>query len=369
MDLDQIEKSSTSTDAVTKEERELDSLPDLEDGVYYDVDEEDTQTDNEEDVEINNDNENETIIEDIDPDDEEDITTDEETTTTNESQNEDGNIEIQDTIDKTDESNPIVINLGDTQIEVNSPEELKQIAEASVKDKTKFDKYKDDIAIVEGLKEQGVEEEDLYLLAEAKKGNTKAIAKLLKKANIDPLDIDLDDDEITDYKPNEVKADMDYIEAKSILENIQKDPQIATKFDNLVMKEFNEDARQTVFKDSKNLQFVAELTRTGLLDQILPEYTKMKLLGEPGSQFDLLVKAYDSFISKATKEQEQKVQETKTNIEQSTKSKANKRKRMSAGSKTKNTPPKKEKSVDEMTDEEFEAYYKKLSGADGFVVD
>jgi len=362
MNLDQLENSTTN------EERELDSLPDLEDGVYYDVDN-NTTTTNTTDTE-NQDEEN--ITEPEERENEENINND------SSEPEEETNIEIENTqsenankIDTSPTSNeaPILIDLGDTKIEINSQEELKKLAESSVKDKAKFDKYKEDISIVEGLKEQGVEEEDLYLLAEAKKGNPKAIAKLLKKANIDPMDIDVDDDEITEYKPNEVKADMEYIEAKSILENIQKDPQVSTKFDNLVMREFDEKSRQTVFKDSNNLKFVAELTKSGLIDNVLPEYTKMKLLGEPGSQFDLLVKAYDKFISNLKETTEQKAQDTKTEIETKTKSKSEKRKRMSAGSKTKNTPTKKEKSVDEMTDAEFEAYYNNLVGVNGFVVD
>ena len=364
MNLDNIENS------VSNDERELDSLPDLEDGVYYDVND-----DNKEEV---NTSEDTTTTDEINQDTEDNIEPENEKETNDITSGSEPEVEIDNTEseeptteinDNTNTNEPMILDLGDTKIEINSQEELKKLAESSVKDKAKFDKYKDDIAIVEGLKEQGVEEEDLYLLAEAKKGNTKAIAKLLKKNNIDPMDIDVDDEEITDYKPNEVKADMEYIEAKSILETIQKDPQVSTKFDNLVMKEFDEKSRQTVLKDSNNLKFVAELTKSGLIDNVLPEYTKMKLLGEPGSQFDLLVKAYDKFISNLKETTKQKAQDTKTEIETKTKTKSEKRKRMSAGSKTKNTPTKKEKSVDEMTDAEFESYYNNLVGVNGFVVD
>jgi len=257
--------------------------------------------------------------------------------------------------EKKQDDEKIVINTGDTAIEVGSKDELIKLAEKSLKTKTMFDKYKDDIAIIEGLKENGIEEEDLYLLAEAKKGNKNAIAKLLAKTNIDPLEID--PEEAKDYKPNEVKANMDYIQSKAILEEIQQDEDTYRKFNNLVMKDFDDESRQIVFKNAENLEAVAGIIKSGVIDAILPKYTKYKLVDDK-KPIDALISAYEDY----KKELESKKTEVKTKIEKESKQKAIKRKKASEGVKTKKTTSKNSSKPDfaTMSEEEFEKYYNNL---------
>jgi len=249
----------------------------------------------------------------------------------------------------------ILINTGETSIEVGSKEELVKLAEKSLKTKVLLDKYKDDIAIIEGLKENGIEDEDLYLLAEAKKGNKNAIAKLIAKANIDPLDID--PEEAKDYKPNEVKANMDYIQSKTILEEIQNDEDVYKKFNNLVMKDFDDESKQIVFKNPDNLEAVANIIKSGVIDAILPKYSKHKLIDDMKS-IDALIKAYEEYKT----ELESKKTEVKEKIETKNREKTIKRKKASEGVKHKKQTTKNNAKPDfaTMSEEEFEKYYNSL---------
>jgi hypothetical protein len=252
---------------------------------------------------------------------------------------------------------PIVINFGSGEIEVNDINELQQIASKALRDKTKYEKYKDDIALIEGIKENGLSEEDLYLLVEAKKGNKKAIAKFLKETGIDPLDIELDEEELKDYKPNEYKSDMKLIETKTIIDNLKTDKEAFTKFNNLITNEFDEDSRAKVFQDPTLLEFIGESIKSGLYEKIAPKYMKRKLLGEnPISAF---IGAYDEYTQSLQNQQKQQI-EQKVSKE---KEKATKRKKASIGSKEKSKTSKKDKvDFSKMSDEEFEEYYRNLVG-------
>jgi len=338
--------------------------------VMYDVEEElkqaeDELSKNNDEKEFNENDEKQDDTDDVENSDDVDSNDDEPEEDDDESEDEnddDENVEDDDgedikenDEDNTDQNEKIVINTGDTSIEVGSKEELVKLAEKSLKTKTLFDKYKDDIAIIEGLKENGIEEEDLYLLAEAKKGNKNAIAKLIAKANIDPLDID--PEEAKDYKPNEVKANMDYIHSKTILEEIQQDEEVYKKFNNLVMKDFDDESRQIVFKNSENLEAVASIIKSGVIDAILPKYTKYKLVDDK-KPIEALISAYEDY----KKELETKKTEVKTKVEKESKQKAIKRKKASEGVKPKKTTSKNSAKPDfaTMSEEDFEKYYNNL---------
>jgi len=344
IDLDNLDKAISGAE-------EVDSMPDLEDGDYENpensIEEPSSSTDEEEfddSVEVY-DNESE------EDESEEDI----------EYEGEDSDVEIVETNNDVDSS--MEFDIGNTKLKVNNTDELKTIAQNALKDKFKFDQYKDDISVIEGLKDQGVEQEDLYLLAAAKKGDQKALAKLLKKSGVDPYDLDIEDEDIDNYRPEEVKADMNYIEAKAILSDLKQNPEVDTKFNNLVMKEFDEQSRKSVFDNVNNLQFIAELTKSGMLEQILPSYTKKKLLGAGKDSFSMLVESYDEYVKSLENQKEEKVKEVQTKAKQ----KATKRRKAAVGSKQKR--PAEKKDPINMSDEEFEEYYKNLTGGYGFAVD
>ena len=338
MDLDKLDKMDTSA---------LDNAPDLPDLVYEDPDKGNTEPEdtnsNEEDTEE---------IKAIEPEsnNELDGVMDNEETESN-----DDNVEVQDTTTEVEPESKILIDFGDGKVEVDSVDELKTIASKALKDKNKYDKYKDELAILEGIKEQGLSDKDLYLLVEARKGNKQAIAKLLKETNIDPYDLDLEDESIDEYKPKEYKVDPKIMEVKSIIDDAKKDEHVFKTFDYILNKEFGEKDRATAFEDPELLGFIKDTVRDGIFDKIAPNYTKRKIMGEnPISAYINAFKDYTSEVDKLASKTVSKAQEEN-------KVKTEKRKKASIGNK-KNVAKTDKKSVNDMTDEEFEKYYKSVVG-------
>jgi len=298
-------------------EKELDSSPDLDDTGY--LNEVSSNNDNEPEEEINEEESEETSEEYSEDED----SSEEDSTDTEEDSNE---VEIANTGDGVD-SQPMLIDFGEGNIEVKDTDELKTIASKALRDKNKYDSYKDEISVLEGIREQGLSNEDLYLLVEAKKGNQQALAKLLKNANVDPYELDVDGEGVDGYKPNEYKADMRLVETKAIINNLKQDEQTFNKFNNLVTRDFDESSRTKVFQDPNLLEFVGETVKSGLYEKIAPTYMKKKLLGE--DPISAYISAYDEFNKQS---QSKQVDQIKQN-EQTNKVKATKRKKASEGTK------------------------------------
>lgn len=345
----------------TPDELKVDNAPELEEGVFTDP----SGSNNNIDEGIDNVQENDREIETDDEIQEESTQIDEDSNENSYDANKESEKYEEDNIETDEESNkeidendePIIVNFGSGEIQVNDLEELKTIASKALKDKTKFDQYKDDIALLEGIKEQGLSEKDLYLLVEARKGNKKAIAKLLKETGIDIYDIDPDDEEVDNYEPNEYKIDPRIVETKAIIDNLKKDQQVFTKFNNLLTNDFDEQSRQQVFQDPTLLEFIGESIKSGLYEKIAPIYMKKKLLGE--SPVTAFISAYDEYNKSI---QDTQINQIKQNA-QVNKTKAEKRRKASAGVKN-SVKSTKKKPIDfnTMSDEEFEEYYKNLVG-------
>jgi len=349
MDLDKLSNVDTS---------ELDTSDDLDDGVYEEIgngntDGDDDSLDDKLDDIFDDNDENEEIDNDSDDDDD---TLDDEDSDQGNNTDEDSGIVVNDTTDADSDDSTMLIDLGDSKVEVKDTDELQAITKTALKGDKRYKQYKDDIAVLEGIKEEGLSTEDLYLLVEAKKGNKQALAKLLKDSGVDPLDLDNDED-VENYKPSEYKVDPNYVETKAIISELQKDETVYNQFENLLMKDFDDEARRKAFNDPSMLEFIGETVKAGIFEQLAPKYMKNKLLGK-GNALEAYIAAYDEFAKEAAS----KVQKATSKVQTDSKAKATKRKKASEGSRKKVSTKPKTKSVDDMTDTEFEEYYRQKVG-------
>jgi len=346
MDLDKLDNTDTSA---------LDNAPDLPDLVYEDPDKKNTEQKEVEPKE--NINKEIDDIEETNEDNEPESNEIDEVLDTEEDNNSenDNDIEVNNTTTEAEPESKILIDFGDGKVEVDNIDELKTIASKALKDKNRYDKYKDELAILEGIKEQGLSDKDLYLLVEARKGNKQAIAKLLKETNIDPYDLDLEDESIDEYKPKEYKVDPKIMEVKSIIDDAKKDDHVFKTFDYILNKEFSEKDRVTAFEDPELLGFIKDTVKDGIFDKIAPNYTKRKIMGENA------ISAYINAFKDYTAEVEKLTTKTVNKVQEENKTKVEKRKKASIGNK-KNVTKTDKKSINDMTDEEFEEYYKSIVG-------
>jgi len=339
MDLDKLEELDTT---------ELDNSPDLDDLVYEDPDkdneseEEDTKSSLDQNEEVENDYKQ----------------SNGDNSDNNDVDNISNEPEIEETTDVDTEPNDnskILIDFGDGKIEANNIDELKTIASKALKDKTRYDRNKEQLAVLEGVKEQGLSEQDLYLLVEAKKGNKQALAKLLKEANVDPFELDPEELDVDGYKPNEYKVDPKIVEVKSIIDDVKQNETAFKTFNYMLNNEFNESDRAKAFEDPNLLSFLGETIKSGVFDKIAPNYTKRKIMGE--NPISAYIDAYDDYM----KEINNTKQETVSKVKQENQEKVTKRKKASEGTK-KSRSNKAKKSVEDMSDAEFEKYYKSIVG-------
>ena len=337
MDFKELDKMDTS---------ELDNAPELDEFTFEDPDKTDVGSDEEESEETKEDSGSNEF----------DSNNNYDSSSNNKSITDDST-EVNDTtdVDTNPNDSKILIDFGDGKVEADNIEELTTIASKALKDKNRFDRHKDDIAILQGIKEQGLSDQDLYLLVEAKKGNKQAIAKLLKEANVDPFDLDTEAEDIDSYKPNEYKVDPKVMEVKSIIDDVKQDETAFKTFNYVLNNDFSETDRAKAFEDPSLLSFIGELTKSKVFDQIAPSYTKRKVMGE--NPISALISSYDDF----NKSIERTKQDTATKAKAESNNKATKRKKASEGVK-KNTSNKAKKSIDDMTNAEFDAYYKSIVG-------
>ena len=342
MDLDKLEELDTT---------KLDNAPDLDDLVYEDPNrnnesEEDTNSSLDQDEEVEDEQET---------NDSRDTDSDSNTNITNDSEQSSNNEDIEINNTEPNDNSKILIDFGDGKIEANNIDELKTIASKALKDKTRYDRNKEQLAVLEGVKEQGLSEQDLYLLVEAKKGNKQALAKLLKEANVDPYELDPEELDADGYKPNEYKVDPKIVEVKSIIDDVKQNETAFKTFNYILNNEFNESDRAKAFEDPNLLSFLGETIKSGIFDKIAPNYTKRKIMGE--NPISAYIDAYDDYM----KEISNTKQETVNKAKQENKNKVTKRKKASEGTK-KSRSNKVKKSVEDMSDAEFEKYYKSIVG-------
>ncbi len=154
----------------------------------------------------------------------------------------------------------IKVKIGDVEEEFTK-EEVEKILENVFLNEDKeniTDEAKMKLSIVDNLPI-----EQLKMVADALGGNTEAKKALLKQLNIDPYEIDLEED--VNYNPNLEELQTDNVQ--SFIENIsKKEPKIASE----VVETFNslpEDA-QREFYDVRALRVMAEYAKNGMLKKL-----------------------------------------------------------------------------------------------------
>ena len=252
------------------------------------------------------------------------------------------------------------INVDGTNIEIENDDELAKIAERSLSSSRKFDAHKDDISIIEGVRNEGLSNDDLYLLVEAKKGNKQAIAKLLKStgSSMDDITEILDDEdkmkEVDNYIPNEYKVDQTTMEIRSIIKSAEQDTKSFPIFENLISTEFDDQSKRELFTKPDLMQFVADTVKSGAFEGMSSTYMKKKLLGGNTPTLNSFIDAFDEYTKEVASQEKDKIVDK---VEKSN-AKTAKRKKIAGSSKTK-TDKKTSDQPDfkNMTDEEFEKYH------------
>ena len=120
-------------------------------------------------------------------------------------------------------------------------------------------------------------EEKLHNLIDLSKKNPKAIAKLLKESDIDPLDIDKDVP--TDYQPTDYSVTDKEYNLDQILDEI-KDTDTFNKTINVLTKEWDTESKTTISDNPEIISIVNTHMSNGVFDQVNAVLQQEKTLGK-----------------------------------------------------------------------------------------
>lgn len=157
---------------------------------------------------------------------------------------------------------------------------------------------------VESLNKASIGEEDLNFLIDVHKGDKEAIKKLLKKHEVDPLDLDM---ESTNYVPkNNIASDED-VEFTDVMQDIQNS---LPKIQEILSKQWDTKSKDLLLKDPTLMKALHEEIEMGRFDEVQNRLDTERTFGRYKGKSD--IEAYIDVVTKMVAEQA-KSTETKPN--------------------------------------------------------
>jgi len=213
------------------------------------------------------------------------------------------------------------------------------------------------------MQQHNITDEDLSVLAQIRSGNKDALANLVKKSGIDYLDIT---DEVSNtYNPNEFVPSDVAVSIQEIQDEISVDPEYSIT-QNVVNNMFDDSSRDMLVENPAMIKGLHQDIKNGVFEQVQAEAYKLKMMtGGIKSDMEYYIEAAQSGAAENVptmnnnSQQQNQVEETVSKKQVN----SNKKSKRSAGSTKAKIAPKTVVDVNEMTDEELEAYRTKIMDA------
>ena len=254
--------------------KELIDEPDeeVEEEESEDVDEDE---DDEEEVEEEDDEDDEESDEDSEEDEEESEDEDEES-----EGDDDDEGESEDDSDSDDVLKEALAPLKamGREVKIESIEELRRLASMGIGFNSKMRGIKPHIKVLRTLEQANMlDPEKINFAIDLVNKKPEAIAKLVKDAELDPLDIDVESSK--DYKPSNHTVDDSTIALEDALEEIQQTPTYNTTI-SIVVDKWDEKSRAEIAKDPRLIKVINDHVATGVYEKINAEVERQRLLGK-----------------------------------------------------------------------------------------
>lgn len=127
-------------------------------------------------------------------------------------------------------------------------------------------------------------EEKLSFLIDLDKKEPGAVQKLIKDANIDPLELDLNEE--TDYQPNSYTVNDNQIELDSVLDSLKESPKYSETLD-VVSNKWDESSRKIIVNNPQIISVINAHMQNGIYEQVTQEVEKRRVLGRLNGLSDL----------------------------------------------------------------------------------
>ena len=163
-------------------------------------------------------------------------------------------------------------------MQVKSPEDIIRLMQMGANYQKKMGKLKPNMKIIKMLENNELlDEAKLNNLIDLSKKDPKAIAKLVKESDVDPLDIDKDAP--TDYQPtNYTVTDKEY-DLDAVLDEI-KDTDTFNRTINVMTKEWDNQSKTTISENPEIISIVNTHMSNGVFDKVNAMLQQEKTLGK-----------------------------------------------------------------------------------------
>lgn len=168
---------------------------------------------------------------------------------------------------------------------VNSVDEAIKLMQMGANYAKKMTGLKPSLKILKTLEKNGLLDEDkLNLLIEVSNNNPQAIAKVLKDAKLDPLDLDISEE--STYVPKTYTTTDSEIELEEVLSNIRETPSYSETID-IVSNKWDTASKQVLINNPSMLEIINEHVGNGSYAQISEAIDKERILGNLRGMNDL----------------------------------------------------------------------------------
>ena len=200
--------------------------------------------------------------------------------------------------------------------------------------------------IVESLNAAKITEEDLNFLIDLHKGDKEAIKQLLKKNELEAIDLDLEE---IKYKPNKknIASDEDVAFSETISEISDSLPQIQE----ILNSKWDAESKKLLLNDPRAMVALHEEIQMGRFDKVQQRLELEKTFGRYKGVPD--VQAYIDLVNRMVQEEQSNVQNSTKNTSKPNKSVLDKRKAAPTRGTQKSSSTLTAKDLFSMSDEEF----------------
>ena len=172
-----------------------------------------------------------------------------------------------------------------TTIQLDSIEQLRKLASAGMNYTKKMVALKPNLKLMKMLENNGLlDEGKLSYLIDLDKKNPDAIKKLMIDGNVDPLEVNLDDN--TEYKPNTYTVDDKQLLVDQVLDDIRGTPSYDETID-IIGNKWDESSKEILLNKPEIITALNDHVASGIFKTINDEVEAERMLGNLTGLSDL----------------------------------------------------------------------------------
>jgi hypothetical protein len=162
------------------------------------------------------------------------------------------------------------------EVQIKSVEEAKKLMSMGVDYSNKLQGFKQHRKTIKMLENNEIDEAKLNYFIDLSKGNPEAIKQLLKDNELDPMDMDLEED--SSYKPSDYSVSDNAVELDDVISRIQETTTFSTTSD-IVTNQWDASSKQAIFAEPTLLENLNEHVANGTFERVMQEVDRAKLFG------------------------------------------------------------------------------------------